>query len=143
MTDLFPKSIMVHIPAVSNTAGETVSSMVYSAITATGDVTASATQSGIELAGILIGYGTELIAGPMAGATVRCAANSYSCITKHAISKGSRIGAIGASLLAYTGVALTTTAMYHGGNAIVQGSNSLYKFYQPTSIELKTLNTIK
>jgi len=130
MTDLFPKSIMIHIPAASNTAGETVSYMVYSAITSTGDVTASATQSGIELAGILIGYGTELIAGPIAGATVRCAANSYSCITKHAISKSSRIGAIGASLLAYTGVALTTTAMYHGGNAIIHGSNSLYKFYQ-------------
>jgi len=138
MSELLPKSMMVHIPPASSFAGTAVSSIVYSAITTTGDITASTTQSGIELAGNIIGYGTELVAGPIAGASVRCVVNSYGAVTKHTISKSSRIGAIGLSLIAYTGVALTTTAVIHGGNIISKSYNYFFKS-TPKPVEMKLM----
>ena len=138
MSELLPKSITMYIPSTSSMVGTTVSSILYSAITATGDITASATQTGIELAGNIIGYGTDLVAGPIAGASVRCVANSYGTVTKHTISKSSRIGAVGLSLITYTGVALTTTAVIHGGNII---SKSYHYFFKstPKPVEMKRM----
>ena len=138
MSEILPKSFMIHIPHAGNVMGTTVSSIVYSAVTTTGDVTASATRSGIELAGNIIGYGTDMVAGKIAGATVRCVANSYGDATKYTIAKTSRIGAIGLSLIAYTGTAITTTAIIHGTNII---RNSLCYFFksEPKSIEMKEL----
>lgn len=129
MNEILPTSIMNHIPPTGNNVGTTVSSIVYSVITTTGDVTASATQTGIEIAGNILGYGTEIVAGSIAGATVRCAANSYSSASKYVIMKSSRIGAISLSILAYTGAALTTSAVIHSGNAI----HSLYNLYNSPS----------
>jgi hypothetical protein len=132
MSEVLPKSIMIHIPHASSIISNTVSSIVYSAITTTGDVTASATKSGIELAGSIIGYGTELVAGSIAGTTVRCVANSYGAVTKHTIAKSSRIGAIGISLIVYTGTVLTTTAVIRGGNII---NDSFHYFFKPVENE--------
>ena len=138
MSELLPKSITMYIPSTSSMVGTTVSSILYSAITATGDITASATQTGIELAGNIIGYGTDLVAGPIAGASVRCVANSYGTVTKHTISKSSRIGAVGLSLITYTGVALTTTAVIHGGNIISKSYNYFFKS-TPKPVEMKRM----
>jgi len=135
MSELFPKSITIHIPPTSDTISTTVSSIVYSTLTTSGDIAASASKSGINIAGSIIGYGTELVAGYKAGATVRYIANTYGSATKHTISKTSRIGAIGLSMLAYTGTALTTSAIIHGSNMI----NSSYNyFFKPTlkSVEM-------
>jgi len=140
MSDVLPKSILIHIPSASDVISTSVSSIVYSAITTTGDATASVTRSGIELVGSIIGYGTDLVAGPIAGATVRCVANSYGAVTKHTISKTSRIGAIGLSLIAYTGTALTTTAVIHSGNIL----NNSYKYLftsKPTWVEMKEMKS--
>ena len=63
MSDVLPKSILIHIPSASDVISTSVSSIVYSAITTTGDATASVTRSGIELVGSIIGYGTDLVAG--------------------------------------------------------------------------------
>lgn len=123
MSDILPSSIVEFIPSTGDMVASAISHIVYSAVTVTGDVTASATKTGMDLAGSIIGYGTELIAGPVAGATVRCVANTYSSATKHTIAKGSRIGAIGISLLVYTGTALTTSVVIHGGNMIGQSYN--------------------
>ena len=140
MSEVLPKSIMIHIPSASCAISTTVSSIVYSAVTTTGDTTALVTRSGIELVGTIIGYGTDLVAGPIAGATVRCVANSYGAVTKHTIEKSSRIGAIGLSLIAYTGTALTTTAVIHSGNIL----NSSYRYFfksNPTWVEMKEMKS--
>ena len=136
MSELLPKSIMIHIPTTGDMIGTTVSSMVYSALTTTGDVTATATQTGMDIAGQIIGYGTEMMAGPIAGNTVRAIASAYGSATKHAITKSSRIGAISLSILAYTGAALTTTALIRSGNAI---STLYYMYNKPGDIELKQM----
>ena len=136
MSELLPKSIMQHIPSTSNIVGITISSFIYSTITTTGDITASATKTGIDIAGNILGYGTDLVAGPIAGSTVRCLANSYGSVTKHTISKSSRIGAIGISLIAYTGSALTTTAIIHGSNIL---ANSYNYFFTPAPISVEMI----
>lgn len=140
MSELLPKSITIHIPSASSIVSTTVSSILYSAITTTGDITASATQIGIELAGNIIGYGTDFVAGPIAGASVRCVANSYGAVTKHTISKSSRIGAVGLSLITYTGVALTTTAVIHGGNIIGKSYNYFFKS-TPKPVEMNVIES--
>ena len=114
---------MVYIPTTSNTISTTVSEIVYSTITTTGDIAASATKTGIDIAGTILGYGTELFAGPITAATVKCTINSCGSITKHSISKSSRIGALGISLIAYTGTALTTAAIIHGSNILSSSYN--------------------
>ena len=134
MSDI-SKSIMGYIPSMGNVVASAISEIVYSAITTTGDATASATKTGMDIAGNIIGYGTELIAGPVAGATVRCVANTYSSATKYTIAKSSRIGAIGISFVVYTGAALTTSAVIHGSNIVSHSYN--YFQHAPADIPLK------
>lgn len=139
MSEILPKSIMLHIPHTSDLIGTTVSSVIYSTLTTSGDIAACATKSGIQIAGTVLGYGTELIAGPVAGATVRCIANTYSSASKHTIAKSSRIGAVSLSIIAYTGIALTTGAIIHGSNIINSSYNYFFKPL-PKSIEMVTIN---
>ena len=56
---------------IGDVVGTAVSSILYSAITTTGDVTASATEAGIEIAGAVIEYGTEIMSGKIASNTVK------------------------------------------------------------------------
>lgn len=145
MSEILPKSIMVHIPHTSNAISSAVSSVIYSTLSTSGDIAAYATKSGIDIAGSVIGYGTEMVAGPIAGTTVRCIANTYSSATKHTITKSSRIGAIGISIIAYTGVALTTSAIIHSSNII---SNTYNYFFKPTPqsfemMEIKRPDTLE
>ena len=141
MTDLLPKSITMYIPPASDVISTAVSSVVYSTLTTSGDIAASATKSGINIAGSVIGYGTELVAGYAAGATVRCIANTYGSATKHTISKSSRIGAVGLSLLAYTGTAFTTSAIIHGGNMLTSSYHYFFK-HAPTSFEMMEIKRL-
>jgi hypothetical protein len=106
--------------------GATVTAIVYSAITTTGDIAASATGSGIELTGNVLGYGTELVAGSMAGNTIRTIAKTYSAAAKPAILTTSRFSALGLSLLAGTGAAITTNALEKVGSCLY----SYYKDYK-------------
>ena len=110
--------------------GATVTAIVYTTITTTGDIAASATGTGIELTGNVLGYGTELLAGINAGNTVRCMARSYSAIARPAITTTSRFSALGISILAGSGAALTTNAVWYGGEKIGSYLYSYYKDYK-------------
>lgn len=123
---------------IGDAVGTAVSSMVYSAITSTGDATASATEAGIEIAGAVIEYGAELMSGTVASNIVKAATKTYSKTAKYSISKGSLISATCLSLIAYTGTALTTTAVVYTGRII---STQFYSFYRNNKpdVEMKEL----
>jgi hypothetical protein len=97
--------------------GATVSALVYTTLITTGEFAASAAGTGIELTGSALAYGTELVAGSdsIAGTTIRTLSRTYSAIARPAIANGSRLGALGISLLAGTGAAVTTSALLYGG----------------------------
>ena len=123
---------------LGDVVGTAVSSILYSAITTTGDVTASATEAGIEIAGAVIEYGTEIMSGKIASNTVKAITKSYSKSAKYSISKGSLIGATCLSLIAYTGTSLTTTAVVYTGRIISTQLYSLYRNNKP-DIEMKEI----
>ena len=133
----------ISFSAPATFVGATVTAIVYTTITATGDIAASATGTGIELTGTLLGYGTELLAGPHAGNTIRSIARTYSAVARPAITATSRFGAIGISALAGTGAALTTNAIWYGGEKLGYFLYSYYKDYKQKIIEnLQSSNPI-
>ena len=115
--------------------GATVTAIVYTTITTTGDIAASATGTGIELTGNVLGYGTELLVEPLAGNTVRTMARSYSAIAQPAITATSRFSALGISFLAGSGAAITTNAIWYGGEKIGSYLYSYYTDYKQKIIE--------
>ena len=125
----------ISFSAPATFVGATVTAIVYTTISKTGDIAASATSSGIELTGNLLGYGTELVAGPNAGNTVRSMARTYSAVARPAITATSRFSAIGISALAGTGAALTTNAIWYGGEKLGSFLYSYYKDYKQKIIE--------
>ena len=94
--------------------GATVSAIVYTTLSTTGEVAAAATGKGIELGGNLLAYGTELAFGAIPAHTVRIASKTYSAIAKPTISNTSRLGALGISVIAGAGAAFTTSAIIYG-----------------------------
>lgn len=98
--------------------GATVSAIVYTTLSTTGEIAATATGTGIELGGNLLAYGTELTIGSLPAHTVRMAAKTYGALARPAISNTSRLGALGISVLAGTGAAFTTNAVIYGGKCV-------------------------
>ncbi len=105
----------VTISAPGTLVGATVSALVYTTLITTGEFAANATGAGIELTGSALAYGTEMVVGSAAGSTIRALSRTYSEIAKPAFANGSRLGALGISLLAGTGAAVTTSALIYGG----------------------------
>lgn len=103
--------------------GATVSAIVYTTLSTTGEIAAAATGSGIEIGGNILAYGTELAIGSIPAHTVRMAAKTYGAVARPAISNTSRLGALGISVLAGTGAAFTTSAVIYGSKRAV---NYLY-----------------
>jgi len=68
----------ITISSPSNIIGATVSAVVYTALTTTGEMVALGTGTGIEYTGRILGYGTDVIAGQMMGDAVRTLATTYS-----------------------------------------------------------------
>ncbi len=98
--------------------GATVSALVYNTITATGDITASITQSGIDITGDLLASGTEYIGGTIAANTVRAISKTSSMLAGPAIQSTSRSAATGLSILLGGISAITTSAVIYGGKKI-------------------------
>lgn len=128
--------------------GATVSAVVFTTLSTTGEVAAVATGKGIELGGSLLAYGTELAFGSIPAHTVRIASKTYSAIAKPAISNTSRLGALGISVLAGAGAAFTTSAIIYGGKLAGSYLYSYIEDYkqkmanriqQPMEIESKIL----
>jgi hypothetical protein len=103
--------------------GATVSAIVYTTLSTTGEIAAAATGSGIEIGGNILAYGTELAIGSIPAHTVRMAAKTYGAVARPAISNTSRLGALGISVLAGAGAAFTTSAVIYGSKRAV---NYLY-----------------
>ncbi len=101
------------IGATGGIVGATVSALVYSAITTTGDIAASVTSSGISLTGEAIALGTEYVAGTMAGNSVRVAAKTTSTIVGPTISTSSRTVAAGVALISGAVAAITTSLIMY------------------------------
>lgn len=110
--------IMFTMSATGAIVGATVSALVYTVLSTGGDVVASATGSGIELAGSAIGYGADALIGAPAGIAVRGLAKGYSAVVRPTISSTSKLGAAGVSLLAGAGAALTTNAIVYSGKKV-------------------------
>ena len=110
-------------PTAGTLIGGTVTAIVYTTLSTTGEIAAAAAETGIELTGNVLALGTELIAGTLAGNTVRTMAKIYGAVTRPVISNGTKLGALGVSVLAGTIVAATTTA-------VVNSSSYLYSYYE-------------
>lgn len=110
--------------------GATVSAIVFTTLTTTGEIAASATGSGIELTGNLLAYTTELAVGSFAATTIRSMARTYSAVAQPAIRNTSRLGALGISVLAGTGAAFTTSAILYGGKKVGSYLYSCYEDYK-------------
>jgi hypothetical protein len=108
-------TLYLTLSAPGTIVGATVSALVYTTLSTTGEIAAAATSTGIELTGNILAYGTELAAGSLPAATVRAAAKTYGALAKPTISNASRLGALGISVLAGTGAALATSAIVYGG----------------------------
>jgi hypothetical protein len=121
MTDTFK----VTICATGTLVGATVSALVYSTLATTGDLTASLASSSISTGGELVAKGAELIAGPIAGSTIRAFTKTGSTLVKPAIENSSRTTAAGVSVLAGAGAALTTSAIIYGTKGL---GNLIYKY---------------
>lgn len=106
----------VTLPAAGTFIGATVTAIVYTTLSTTGEIAAAAAGTGIELTGSVLALGTELIAGSLAGNTVRTMAKTYGAVTRPAISQGSKLGALGLSVLAGTIAAVGTTAVVNSGS---------------------------
>jgi hypothetical protein len=133
--------LMFTMSATGAVVGATVSALVYTALSTSGEVAATATGAGIELAGAAIGYGADLTMGSAAGSTVRALANGYSAVVRPAISSTSKLGAAGISVLAGAGAALTTNALVYGGKKVGSYLYSRvedYKYRVATKVQHET-----
>jgi hypothetical protein len=115
------------LSAPGTIVGATVSAIVYTTLSTTGEIAAAATGTGIELGGTLLAYGTELAIGSIPANTVRIAAKTYGALARPTITNTSRLGAMGISVLAGTGAAFTTSAFIYGGKKL---GSYLYSYFE-------------
>jgi hypothetical protein len=118
--------------------GATVSAIVFTTITTTGEIAAASIGTGIDLTGNILAYGTELTVGSFAATTIRNMTRTYSAIARPTISNTSRISALGISVVAGAGAALTTSILIYGGK---QFGSYLYSCYE--EYKQKVANTIQ
>lgn len=110
--------------------GATVSAIVFTTLTTTGEIAAAATGTGIELTGNVLAYGTELAVGSLAANTIRNMARTYSAVARPTISNSSRLGALGLSVIAGASAAFTTSAIIYGGKQVGSYLYSCYEDYK-------------
>jgi hypothetical protein len=120
----------VPVSAAGTYVGSAVSNLVYNALVTSAEAAASATESSIRFTGDMLGLGTDLVVGPLAGNAVRAAARGYGAVTKPVITTSARLGAAGLSVVAGTGAAYTTTALLYGGRKLGSYLRSYYVNYK-------------
>ena len=129
-TAIVPNDYEVPVSAAGRYMGSTVSNLMYNALVTSADAAASATESSIMFTGDMLGLGTDMVVGPLAGNAVRAAARGYGAMTKPVITTGSRIGAAGISVVTGTVVAYTATALIYGGRKLGYYLHSYYVNYK-------------
>jgi hypothetical protein len=120
----------VPVHAAGTYVGSAVSNLVYQALVTSGEAAASATESSIHFTGNMLGLGTDLLVGPLAGNAVRTVVRSYGSIAKPVITTGTKLGAAGISVVAGTGAAYTATALIYGGRKLGSYLHSYYVNYK-------------
>jgi hypothetical protein len=113
--------------------GTTVSAIVYTSLSTAGDMLGTVTETGLELTGKILEYGTEATMGSTAANTVKLITNTYGKLLKPTISKTAQLSAIGISIIAGAGTALTTTALIYGGK---QAGSYIYEYLKNYNIQL-------
>lgn len=131
-------SFFLTLSAPGTLVGATVSAIVFTTLTTTGEIAAAATGTGIELTGNVLAYGTELTIGTLAANNIRTISRTCSAIARPTITNTSRLSALGISVLAGTGAAFTTSAIIYGGKQV---SSYLYSCYE--DYKQKIANTIQ
>jgi len=120
----------VPVAAAGTYVGSAVSNLVYNALVASAEAAASATESSIRFTGDMLGLGTDLVVGPLAGNAVRVAARGYGAVARPVLTTGARLGAAGISVVAGTGAAYTASALLYGGRKIGSYLHSYYVNYK-------------
>lgn len=126
------------ITAAGTIVGATVSAIVFTTLTTTGEIAAAVTGTSIELTGNVLAYGTELTVGSFAADTIKSLSRTYSAVARPTISNTSRLGALGLSVIAGAGAAFTTSVLIYGGK---QTGSYLYSFYE--DYKQKVANTLQ
>jgi hypothetical protein len=120
----------VPVSAAGTYVGSAVSNLVYNTLVTSVEAAASAMETSILFTGDMLGLGTDLVVGPLAGNAVRVAARGYGAVANPVITTGARIGAAGISVVAGTGAAYTATALLYGGRKIGSYLHSYYVNYR-------------
>lgn len=120
----------IPVSAAGTYVGSAVSNIVYNALVTSAEAAAYATESSIRFTGDMLGLGTDLMVGPLAGNAVRVAARGYGAVTKPMITTGAKLGAAGISVVAGTGAAYTATALLYGGRKLGSYLHSYYVNYK-------------
>jgi hypothetical protein len=132
------KTTFLTLSAPGTFVGATVSAIVFTTITTTGEIAAAGIGTGIDLTGNILAYGTELTVGSFAATTIRNMTRTYSAIAKPTISNTSRISALGISVVVGASAALTTSILIYSGK---QFGSYLYSCYE--EYKQKVANTIQ
>lgn len=136
LMDLDKTAIVPHldyempVSAAGTYVGSAVSNLVYNALVTSAEAAASATESSIRFTGDMLGLGTDMVVGPLAGNAVRVAARGYGAVTKPVITTGAKLGAAGLSVIAGTGAAYTASALIYGGRKLGAYLHSYYVNYK-------------
>ena len=116
--DNIPKNNTMTMCSTGTIIGATVSAIVYSAISTTGDVTASITRTGIGVTGEIVAKGVEYVVGPIVGDTIRVFSTATGAVVEPTIKTTSRTTAAGLSILAGASAALTTSIAIYGAKEL-------------------------
>jgi hypothetical protein len=138
-------NIVVYTPitAIGTAVGTTVGAIVYTSLITTGEIAAATTEIGIDITGSVLGFGTDLIAGTMAGNTVRGLGRTYKALARPTILSTSRLSALGISAIAGTTAALATTLLIYGGQSLTSLIQSSIDNYKQVQAEAKVDDEIK
>lgn len=116
----------LYIPAIATQLGLFVGCTVYTVISKTGQVTAYASGEGAKLAGLAIGSGVELVAGPTIGAaTQHLITHAGEVWIKPTVQTGSATTAAIAGAVAGVTTSLTISALVASGKYIVKTAKKI------------------
>jgi hypothetical protein len=109
-------AIHMGISATGSIVGTLVACVTYTALRSTANGSAFVVDQGARLLGLLLGYGTEYVAGSRIGDIVRITTATAGVeVVAPALRTGGEVGATATAAVAGAGAALLTTGVIYGG----------------------------
>jgi hypothetical protein len=109
-------AIHIGISAAGSVVGTVVACATYTAMRSTANGSAFVIDQGARLLGLVLGYGTEYVAGSRIGDIVRITtATAGAEVIAPAMRTGGEVGATATAAVAGAGAALLTTGILYGG----------------------------